>query len=352
MEKVKNSITESDMTIRISSELEKKISFLCKNIRKVEWSGILFYNLIYPSDDNTIKSLEIHCVDVLLMNIGTSCSTIFSTTPDVINYLTMNNMVGCRCGLIHSHNMMEAYFSSVDIDTIKKEVMETGEFVSLVVNNYGDYVAALGELSTVSIEGKVTKNFTEKVDEVSIFGLNVCKEEDPVISKEFKERIEELTNMAKVVDMAREHNSKTTLLSEPGDRFWETTIPDIEPQSSTLPSPPVNEPRIERLIWNLLSGNMLYNYISTTDKEEVLTNMESNFDNRFGKNPEGYEDFKTWASYTIECCLSERWIIDYFEVVKEAYKILDSINIHNRYIDYFKEEFTDMMKDVLGYEQQ
>lgn len=90
--------------IVIPAKVERLIRFLCERVWDTEWSGVLFYNPVGNFEDG---SLEIHCVDILPMDIGTTTYTEFDMSPDVISYMAQNpELLDCKMGLIHSHNNM------------------------------------------------------------------------------------------------------------------------------------------------------------------------------------------------------------------------------------------------------
>lgn len=126
--------------IIIPEDVERIIRHLCNKVHDVEWSGILFYTYEGTWEDN---NLNIICEDILPMDIGTSTYTDFTMSPEVIAYMTEHNLLDCECGLIHSHNNMKAFFSSTDINTLRDEGNDRNHFVSLIVNNEGEYVAAI-----------------------------------------------------------------------------------------------------------------------------------------------------------------------------------------------------------------
>ena len=85
--------------IIIPIEVENKIRYLCNRISEVEWSGTLFYTY---SGSYENKDLEIKCVDILLMDIGSAGYTEFDMSPEVISYMTEHpELMDCQVGLIH-----------------------------------------------------------------------------------------------------------------------------------------------------------------------------------------------------------------------------------------------------------
>lgn len=185
---VKNNIIINELT-------ENKIRALCKEIPNNEWSGILFYN--YEGD--FIEGININCVDILPLNIGSSTYTEFDMSPEVISYMTDNDLLDCQCGLIHSHNTFKTFFSDTDINTLEKEGIDRNNFVSLIVNNEGTYTSAItrkviskNTSYKYTFFGRTIKEESNNNNVViEYYDLNVIK---PVynISTEFKERINNL----------------------------------------------------------------------------------------------------------------------------------------------------------------
>ncbi|MBQ9392001.1 MAG: hypothetical protein IJU02_07440 [Lachnospiraceae bacterium] len=122
--------------------MEAKIRHLCSVIHDVEWSGTLFYTYTGSIENN---NLEINCVDLFVMDIGSSGQTEFAESPDIVTYRVEHNLLDSNIqeGLIHSHNNMATFFSGTDQDTLLKEGMNCNHFVSLIVNNAGKYTAAI-----------------------------------------------------------------------------------------------------------------------------------------------------------------------------------------------------------------
>lgn len=128
--------------ITIPQKVESKIRILCNEINNIEWSGVLFYKVKGCFELN--YNLEIVCEDVLLMDIGTSATTEFNMSPDVAEYVCDHpELMNCYTGLIHSHHLMATFFSGTDINTLLSEGQDTNHFVSLIVNNRGEYSAAI-----------------------------------------------------------------------------------------------------------------------------------------------------------------------------------------------------------------
>lgn len=129
--------------IVIPKNVEEKIRHLCSVVHEVEWSGVLFYKKEGSFENNDLK---ITCVDIFPMDIGSGGFTDFDDTPDIAAYRCEHLELldeGIYEGLIHSHNVMKAFFSGTDTNTLLEEGTDRNHFVSLIVNNAGNYVAAV-----------------------------------------------------------------------------------------------------------------------------------------------------------------------------------------------------------------
>ena len=115
-----------------------------------------------------------------------------------------------------SHQGFKAYFSGTDINTLREEGNDTNHFVSLIVNNAGEYCAAVTRKVTnkynLNITGNVTSSYNswdnvtkEKVSKVKrkkeeeksfieYYMLQINKEESPYIPDSLEVRLNELVN--------------------------------------------------------------------------------------------------------------------------------------------------------------
>lgn len=118
----------------ITPQLQFKIQHTLLRVNNKEWSGPLFYR---------VEGHTLIAEDFLIMDIGTTASTTFTHTPDIIAYQAEYDLLYHKIGLIHSHHHMKAYFSGTDTNTLEKDGSTTTNFLSLVVNNDRNYCAAL-----------------------------------------------------------------------------------------------------------------------------------------------------------------------------------------------------------------
>lgn len=125
-----------------------QIKFLCKNISEVEWSGMLFYKV-----EGTIKDPEnmvIHLKDILPMDKGSKAYTEYDVDERFINYLMDKpERMEWEVGHIHSHNTMSVFFSGTDDSELRDNSENHRYYLSLIVNNYMDFMAKVGVISQV-----------------------------------------------------------------------------------------------------------------------------------------------------------------------------------------------------------
>lgn len=177
----------------IPIDVEKKIRYLCNKVSKVEWSGILFYTHSGSYEDN---NLEIKCVDILPMDIGSSGYTEFDMSPEAASYITEHQeLLDCQMGLIHSHNTMPTFFSGTDTETLRKEGIDRNHFVSLIVNNEGTYTAAITR--RLSIKRLVKSTYTYRTfNDIEKQGVKNEEEEEEVILYNYLDIIKEVDDIS------------------------------------------------------------------------------------------------------------------------------------------------------------
>ena len=130
-----------DYRIVIPENVEKIIRKFCELSPHNEWSGTLFYE--FEGDFNS-DSFKIICRDFFLMDLGSGAFTEFDEDGTAIDYMVQHpELLNCQMGLQHSHNTMPTFFSGTDVDTLRKEGFDRNCFVSLIVNNAGEYSAAI-----------------------------------------------------------------------------------------------------------------------------------------------------------------------------------------------------------------
>lgn len=117
-----------------------QIQFLCREIAKVEWSGVLFYRVEGSIQDP--KNMKLILEDILPMHKGTSTYTEYSFDERVIDHMMDNEYLeDCKMGHIHSHNTMGVFFSGTDWSELEDNAPNHNFYLSLIVNNFMDFCA-------------------------------------------------------------------------------------------------------------------------------------------------------------------------------------------------------------------
>ena len=89
------------------------------------------------------ESLVLEADYMHLQDLGSSVYTEFDNDSDIIDlYEEKEELMERRCGLIHSHHTMQAFFSGTDQEELHEKA-ETGLYLSLIVNNHMEPVAKL-----------------------------------------------------------------------------------------------------------------------------------------------------------------------------------------------------------------
>lgn len=356
----------------IPADVEKKIRHLCNRVHSVEWSGTLFYTYSGTYEDGT---LEIRCVDIFPMDIGTSAYTEFDMSPDVIAYMTDHpELLDCQMGLIHSHCTFQTFFSNTDISTLREEGNDRNHFVSLIVNNEGTYTAAI---TRRIIERKVTnttfsyKTFdniektgtrtTEVEEEVIAYNmLDIIKEGEVV--EPFLEIDERLNTIKKNKDKVKKASIPSTYYPFTPLRFYEKGEEIKQPalfDENFLESEPPRKVELEHnfsipastvksFTLQLLTGSIAIADVSRIDPVKWAGQMEKLFDKRFDNN---IQLFDLWAEIMVEFVLTNfipdryaRFEEEYIsELSQEIYMAMDNLP-QNKYIKSLQSSLLIWMK--------
>lgn len=322
----------------IPAEVERKIRFACQRVWNTEWSGTLFFTHEGTFENN---DLVIRCVDIYIMDIGTQAYTEFDMNPDVIAYMCENpELLDCQMGLIHSHNNMSTFFSGTDTATLKEEGRDRNNFVSLIVNNAGNYTAAITRrVKSKSVKGSVsyeffgdgekhdTKEYVSEENEIEWFYLNIEKEGDTFSFQDMDARFEEIkkrkAEKAKEAEMARKQTSwvtsykpATTINSHGAKVGLANIIPskksvvqtslfdgidDWDSDDLDIPygTAKFDKNTIRQLTLQLVTGSIIIPNDSKIDIKKWAASMPTMYQKRFGKGEEGMRLFELWAdTYT------------------------------------------------------
>lgn len=129
--------------ISISDKVFDKIKYLCNKFSPVEWSGIIWMDIVGTVEDPA--NLKINITDFTLFDIGTGAYTEFEVDPSIIMGIYNKNpeYITKKYGVVHSHNRMKVFFSGTDTSTLLEQAFIHNFFVSVIVNNDYDKIAKI-----------------------------------------------------------------------------------------------------------------------------------------------------------------------------------------------------------------
>ena len=114
--------------------------------------------------DNTVDNTSLMVVDFVLQDVGCQSYTESGLDGETASYYAehIDELGDCKVGLLHSHNVMEAFFSSTDTSTFKQQAEQCNNVLSVVVNNAGNYVAMFAEKHTLYKDESIVTYTKEK----------------------------------------------------------------------------------------------------------------------------------------------------------------------------------------------
>lgn len=324
--------------INIPLYVERKIRILCREIHNVEWSGVLFYKINGSFEDG---SLEVECVDIFQMDEGSSGYTEFDMSADVMNYMVEHPELiseDVYQGLIHSHNNMSTFFSGTDTGTLLAEGSDVNHFVSLIVNNAGNYTAGITRRITVNQkvseeytypswndENKSgTREFTASKTYVQWFNLDVNVDEVPKEDEsEILERIREVRKIKASKPKVTSQPFKAPVTTFPSNPYFKQELTKKEEKKEEEKKVENNtvqpnlfdddegwdidynlyhfsEPVVEGIVKQLITLSLVLPKSEAINTVEWAKNMEKVFDNRF----EDVVAFETVAVNIVDFLLS------------------------------------------------
>lgn len=222
---------DSKITLKITKNLFKKIDITCKTIPFLEWSGVVFYNIVKGSIKDPSK-MVIEAKDLLLMNKGSQAHTSFKFNAKVTDYIMKMNYLddGTRWGLIHSHNTMPTFFSTEDNSELSDNVDNYAIYLSLIVNNDNQYTAKVARKADVkyskviidtvdeNAEKLVLKNFDDSLNKIeSVVLANSCDIIMPEVEvyDDFYNQLWEINKSERYVNVASKSNYNAKGNSKP-----------------------------------------------------------------------------------------------------------------------------------------
>lgn len=224
----------STFKIVIPESVEAKIRHLCSIVHDVEWSGTLFYRYEGSLEDGTFKVI---CVDLFVMDIGSSAYTEYDESPDVLTYRIEHDLLGedIQEGLIHSHNNMSTFFSGTDTNTLIDEGTNSNHFVSLIVNNAGVYTAGVTRKITTAIKAEAHIKYTENEYYDSYDNQRISTKDNQVREEDREET--KVTQIIEWFELEVEKADVVNNFEEIDSRLAEIRRSKSRPKTSTIISP-------------------------------------------------------------------------------------------------------------------
>lgn len=144
----------------ITEEVYNEISYLCKNIYNVEWSGLLFYD--FEGSIKDPENIKITTRAILPLDKGSSTFTEYEIDERFVNFINKNEQFeDCLYGPVHSHNTMNSFFSGTDVQDLEINAPKNNIYLSLIVNNKEQMVAKLCFIANLDSSGVKAKALDE-----------------------------------------------------------------------------------------------------------------------------------------------------------------------------------------------
>lgn len=370
----KNILKKQDNTYKliITPELEEKIRFLCARFPNNEYSGVLFYDYTGRFEDN---SLVLTAKDFCLMDYGSATYTEFNKSAEICNYMIEHDLLECQQGLMHSHDQMSTFFSGTDLGTLQEEGSDMNNFLSLIVNNAGQYTAAITrkvkhiphvtEVLEYEFFGEETINIgNDEYDaiesyEIEYFFLNIEKPTVNIGYTDLFNRIEEISkDKTKITNISREPRTNlivdSTLKATP--LYKETNIPFSKANTAVQVGVDTdesidynkykfNETDLNNIVKQLLIGSPIF---TPKDLNEWVQKMPTVFSKRFGEGQKGLANYRAFIGYFVEFLvteafddnLAEEGYLEDSQMAICAYGVLQKLHIFktNSFIEVIEDE--------------
>ena len=143
--------------MRFEESLIQKIKYLCREIPREEWSGVIFYEVTGSITDPVNMSVLVK--DLFPMHKGVSAYTEYMFNEEFIDYRMDNPLTNyMKLGHMHSHNTMGTFFSGTDTSELNDNSEFHNYYLSVIVNNYFDVCARIAFRGVLSSNAYSCKN--------------------------------------------------------------------------------------------------------------------------------------------------------------------------------------------------
>lgn len=227
---------------------------------------------------------------------------------------------------------MSTFFSGTDLGTLQEEGSDMNNFLSLIVNNAGQYTAAITrkvkhiphvtEVLEYEFFGEETINIgNDEYDaiesyEIEYFFLNIEKPTVNIGYTDLFNRIEEISkDKTKIANISREPRANliveptlkaTPLYKEANISFSKTNTAvqagvDTD-ESIDYNKYKFNETDLNNIVKQLLIGSPIF---TPKDLNEWVQKMPTVFSKRFGEGQKGLENYRAFIGYFVEFLVTE-----------------------------------------------
>lgn len=233
-----------------------------------------------------------------------------------------------------------AFFSGTDLSTLEKEGSDRTHFVSLIVNNAGEYCAAITRKLQTKLTGK-SNSFYES------FGGNLIQLEQEDVDQDLIEI--EYFNLDVVVEGKTDNSELSNRLAElmkpketkvytPTKEYKPIDYKPIDYKQPYLPfdNYKVVEPKnnmndiIDRYVRLIVTGDLFSDLKNTIKLDQWYSNMEKLYDKKFGSNDN--ELFQGWVDV----------ILDY--IYQDFLNTYDTLYPEDKQEEYIDEALNDLLQ--------
>lgn len=235
---------ETTIIVVVDKNFDDKVKYLCSQISKVEWGGIIFF-----STEGSIKdpsNLKIHLKELLPMDKGTGGATKTTSDARIVEFLEKDpSRLDLLRGEIHSHHSMGVFFSSVDNADAIRNTDFFNYYLSIVVDNFGGYLGKiyykaksdklLVELKARDEEGNKFITSTKEVQTEDVFKFD-CVFELPDTKVSVDDELKRYT--ARIIEEA------ATPLQQSNFEYRGLPTQKLELERNSLKSLPQMQPKV------------------------------------------------------------------------------------------------------------
>jgi hypothetical protein len=217
-------VSLKDLTIPVTvpQHFVDKVKYLCRAIPKVEWSGVLFFKFLGNMQKPETVSIEL--VDIYLMDKGSSTYTEYSSDETIVEHIMSNpDLLSCHRGQIHSHNVMNVFFSGTDMSELNDNSEFYNFYLSVIVNNWMDFKAKVAFRAKVASsdfsytardeQGNNYTGFRKQIVEKEVLIVYDCNcqlpTEEIVVPDEFKKRTVDVIKKSDAAEVKKKESWKT-----------------------------------------------------------------------------------------------------------------------------------------------